>query len=119
MKGLERTDIEDIERHWHNFKLFVWFIKLEKRYVCFKKLLFLDKNKTPFDLFNLINKTNTTSVLMNNNLPNKIDRLWGSIFTYIPFSFSWHEKSVNSNYMENLSRKWNNFLSEHNYDLKK
>jgi len=117
MKDLTKTGIEDIERHWHNYRLFVWFIKLEKKYVFFKKLMFLDKGINPFYLFALINKVNYSSVLVNNDLPNKIDRLWGSVFTYIPFSFSWSEKDVDCQYMNNLSRKWNNFLVEHNYDV--
>ena len=117
MNDLRKTDIEDIERHWHNYRLFVWFIKLEKKYVFFKRLMFLDKGISPFYLFTLINNTNLDRIIINNTLPNKIDQLWGSIFTYVPFSFSWTEKDVDWRYMKNLSRKWNSFLVEHNYDI--
>jgi len=118
MNDLEKTDIEDIDRHWHNYRLFVWFLRLEKKYIFFKKTMFIEKNRTPFDLFTTINKTSLGSVFVHYcNTSNKVDMLWGSIFTYVPFvGFHWYEKDLNSDYMLNLTSKWVVFLDEHNYD---
>ena len=118
MNVIRKTDIEDIDRHWHNYRLFVWFLRLEKKYIFFKKRMFIEKNRTPFDLFTTINKTSLGSVFVHYcNTSNKVDKLWGSIFTYVPFvGFHWNEKDLNSNYMLNLTSKWVVFLDEHNYD---
>ena len=118
MKDLRKTDIEDIDRHWHNYRLFVWFLRLEKKYIFFKKTMFIEKNRTPFDLFKKINQTSLLSVLVHYcNTSNKVDKLWGSIFTYVPFiGFRWYEKDLNSDYMAKLTSRWVVFLDEHNYD---
>ena len=117
MKDLKKTDIEDIERHWYNYKLFVWFLKLEGKYIFFKKAMFIDKKRTPFDLFETINRTNIGSVVTRYDTPNKVDRMWGSIFIYIPFEgFSWVEKNLDVKSMRSLSRRWVDFLDGHNYD---
>lgn len=118
MNDSRKTDIEDIERHWHNYRLFVWFLRLEKKYIFFKKTMFIEKNRTPFDLFTTINQTSLGSVIVHYcNTSNKVDKLWGSIFTYMPFiGFHWCEKDLNPAYMLNLTSKWIVFLDEHNYD---
>jgi hypothetical protein len=59
----------------------------------------------------IINYKDTSSV---------IDKKWGSIFTYVPFSFSWYEEdNIDIKYMACLSNEWVNFLREHNYDKQK
>lgn len=120
MKDLRRTDIEGIERHWHNYKLLVWFLRLKGKYVFFKRMIFTDKNIMPYDLFKMMNLTSENSIIFNyKDTSSVIDKKWGSIFTYVPFSFRWWYSDVDLTYMDCLSKEWVNFLREHNYDKQK
>jgi hypothetical protein len=121
MKDLRKTDIEGIERHWHNYKLLVWFLRLKGKYVLFKRMIFTNKNMMPYDLFKKMNYTNFVSMIINyKDTSSVIDKKWGSIFTYVPFSFSWFEEdNIDIKYMACLSNEWVNFLREHNYDKQK
>lgn len=114
-------DIEDIERHKYNFRLFCMFLKQKKIYQTFKKLMFIDFNKTPYDLFVLMNETNLNRIIY--NIDGKYcvnDKKWSAVFTYIPFSnFYWGHKKGEIIYYDNmikLTKEWCDFLVENNYD---
>ena len=116
-------DIEDIERHKYNFRLFSKFLKQKHLYQTFKKIIFTNNSRTPYDLFILMNKTNITSIISNIGKGYCItDRKWSAIFTYIPFSrIYWDGKKgeINSyTSMSKLSTDWCYFLEENNYDNK-
>lgn len=120
MKDLRKTDIEGIERHWYNYKLFVWFLRIKGKYVFFKRKVFTNKNIMPYDLFEKMNSTSEHGIIFNYiDASSVIDKKWGSIFTYKPFSFSWFDSDVDIMYMHFLSNEWVNFLREHNYDKQK
>lgn len=120
MKDLTKTDIEGIERHWHNYKLLVWFLRIKGKYAFFKRMIFANKNITPYDLFKIMNNTYLGSIIIHySDTSNVIDKKWGSIFTYVPFSFSWLDDNVDLDYMHCLSNEWVAFLREHNYDKNK
>ena len=120
MKDLRKTDIEGIERHWYNYKLFVWFLRIKGKYVFFKRKFFTNKNIMPYDLFEKMNSASEHSIIFNyRDTSSVIDKKWGSIFTYKPFSFSWFDSDVDLMYMHCLSNEWVNFLREHNYDKQK
>ena len=120
MKDLRKTDIEGIERHWYNYKLFVWFLRIKGKYVFFKRKVFTNKNIMPYDLFEIMNSTSEHGIIFNYiDASSVIDKKWGNIFTYKPFSFSWFDSDVDLIYMHYLSNEWVNFLREHNYDKQK
>lgn len=120
MKDLTKTDIEGIERHWHNYKLLVWFLRIKGKYVFLKRMIFVNKNITPYDLFKRMNDTNLGRIIIHySDTSNVIDKKWGSIFTYVPFSFSWLDNNMDPNYMFCFSNEWVAFLREHNYDKNK
>jgi hypothetical protein len=120
MKDLTKTDIEGIERHWHNYKLLVWFLRIKGKYAFFKRMIFANKNITPYDLFKTMNNTHLGSIIIHySDTSSIIDKKWGSIFTYVPFSFSWLDSNVDLKYMQCLSDEWVVFLREHNYDKNK
>ena len=60
---LKRTDIEDIERHLWNYKLLVKFLKDERKYLTFKRILFDKYERSMYDLFELINVTNPAFII--------------------------------------------------------
>lgn len=120
MKDLTKTGIEGIERHWHNYKLLVWFLRIKGKYMFLKRMIFVNKNITPYDLFKRMNDASEGSIIIHySDVSNVIDKKWGSIFTYVPFSFSWFDDNVDPNYMHCLSNEWVAFLREHNYDKNK
>lgn len=120
MKDLTKTGIEGIERHWHNYKLLVWFLRIKGKYAFFKRMIFVNKNITPYDLFKRMDSTHLGSIIIHySDASNVIDKKWGSIFTYVPFSFSWLDSNVDLKYMHCLSDEWVAFLREHNYDKNK
>lgn len=119
MNDLKRMDIEGIERHWHNYKLFTWFLKKEKRYEIFRNAMFTKQNRTPLELFKIMNSTNSRKVLPQYLTNNFVDKMWGCIFTYTPFlGFSWYANyyGILPHQMRDITKKWVVFLSEHNYD---
>ena len=120
MRDLTKTDIEGIERHWHNYKLLVWFLRIKGKYAFFKRMIFANKNITPYDLFKRMNDASEGGIIFNyKDTSSVIDKKWGSIFTYVPFSFSWLDSNVDLKYMHCLSDEWVAFLREHNYDKNK
>lgn len=120
MKDLKKTGIEGIERHWYNYKLFVWFLRIKGKYVFFKRKFFTNKNIMPYDLFEIMNGASENCIIFNyRDTSSVIDKKWGSIFTYMPFSFSWHDSDVDIKYMFSISNEWVKFLREHNYDKQK
>jgi hypothetical protein len=120
MKDLRRTDIEGIERHWHNYKLLVWFLRIKGKYAFFKRMIFTNKNIMPYDLFEIMNRTSENCIIfIYKDTSSVIDKKWGSIFTYAPFSFYWCCSDVDLKYMDYLSKEWLKFLREHNYDKQK
>ena len=120
MKDLRKTGIEGIERHWHNYKLLVWFLRIKGKYAFFKRMIFVNKNITPYDLFKRMNDASEGSIIFRyRDASSVIDKKWGSIFTYVPFSFSWIGCNVDPKHMHRLSNEWVDFLREHNYDKNK
>jgi len=120
MKDLTKTGIEDIERHWHNYKLLVWFLRIKGKYAFFKRMIFVNKNIRPYDLFKRMNDTSLGSIVVHySDASSVIDKKWGSVFTYVPFGFSWLDSDVDTNYMYCLSNEWVAFLREHSYDKNK
>ena len=74
----------------------------------------------PYDLFEIMNSVSENNIIFHyRDTSNVIDKKWGSIFTYAPFSFYWFESDVDLEYMTYLSNEWVNFLREHNYDKQK
>ena len=122
MKDLEKMDIEGIDRHQHNFRLFMAFLKLRKIYF-FKKLLFTNRNLTPFDFFKILNKERPFFydhfLEKSQQFVNIIDRKWAIIFNFLPYIGSYwdcaflKERSINSNDMKKISNDWEKFLFEH------
>jgi hypothetical protein len=83
-------------------------------------MIFVNKNITPYDLFKTMNNTHLGSIIIHySDTSSIIDKKWGSIFTYVPFSFSWLDSNVDLKYMQCLSDEWVAFLREHNYDKNK
>lgn len=121
MKDLKKMDIEGIERHWYNFRMFTKFLKQRGLYQTFKKIIFTDSNRTPYDLFVTINKENIRNIITYLGRPYcEIDQKWGSVFSYNPFGrFHWIGKVgeiTNYDNMCKLSNEWHTFLRENNYD---
>ncbi len=114
-------DIEGIERHKHNFRMFCKFLKQKKIYQAFKKIIFTDSNRTPYDLFVTMNKANIRHIITHLGSGYcEMDQKWGSVFSYNPFGrFHWNgraEEITNYSNMCNLSHEWHAFLKENNYD---
>ena len=115
-------DIVDIKRHEHNFKILCKFLKQEKIYIPFKRQLFTKRNLTTNDFFNLIEKRWPNYFLgsFDSHLTHRIDKRWAIIFNYVPYLGGyWGEgdiKNIRLCEMEDLSKRWKEFLLEHNYD---
>ena len=113
-------DIEDIERHKYNFRLFSKFLKQEKKYLLIKRLMFEIPKRTPMDLFEVINNEDINHMLfLDSDLDmgyHEIDRKWSKVFRYTPFcSFYWSYDKSSPTYfklMDDLSEKWIKFLRE-------
>ena len=123
MKDLRKMDIEGIERHKYNFKLFCGFLKERKQYLFFKKIMFIDNNRLPNDLFKEINKANLSEIYFTlSDAYNIIDRKWCAVFSYTPFcKFNWNGKKGTPNHYDEMMKliyEWKAFLIEHNYDKK-
>ena len=112
-------DIEDIERHKYNFRLFCAFLKKEGIYLKFKKLIFTNINRTPNDLFKLMNETSMSRIIPNikDVCYDEIDRKWSAVFTFLPFcGFEWSTKNIGSwRHMMAISDNWCLYLIENNY----
>ena len=114
-------DIEGIERHKYNFRLFCMFLKGEHKYQKFKKLMFTNYERTPNDLFYDMNKARLASILTGLGGDYcEIDRKWSAVFSYKPFcKFSWGLMAPVYYEMMQLTHKWCVFLMENNYDKQK
>ena len=114
-------DIEGIERHQYNFKLFCRFLKERKQYQFFKRIMFINNNRTPNDLFKEINRSKIGNIFfVLGDRYNIIDRKWCAVFSYIPFcKFNWNGKKgtpTHPDEMYKLIFEWKAFLMENNYD---
>ena len=114
MNDLKRTDIEGIDTHLKNYKLLVRFLKDERKYAQFMDIFFYKKNRSIYDLFETINRTNLDAVLTNLSRYeySSIDALWSSIFTYVPFFCRWYKEDLDDNMMCHISSKWVEKLRE-------
>lgn len=122
MNDLGKTDIEGIDRHQHNFRLFMAFLKLRKIYF-FKKLVFTNRNLTPFDFFKILNKERPSCydhfIENSQQFVNIIDLKWAIIFNFLPYFGSYwdcdflKERSLSFNDMKKISNDWGKFLFEH------
>lgn len=109
--------IEDIERHIYNYKLFVAFLQKEKQYMRFKDIMFLKANRTPKELFKVINNTKLGFLMIKSRFVSPIDAKWSCIFSFVPFvGFYWSDFCLGRSFMENLSKKWISFLEENNFN---
>ena len=119
MNDLKKTDIEDIERHKHNFRMFCAFLKKEGIYLKFKELMFVRHKRSPNDLFISINEANVRNIsfVISSNLVRDIDKKWSAIFTYRPISgLDWFRDRLDYDTMMNIAYQWSNFLKENNFD---
>ena len=122
MNDLGKTDIEGIDRHQHNFRLFMMFLKLRKIYF-FKKLFFTNRNLTPSDFFKILNKERPFHydhfIKNSQQFVNIIDRKWAIIFIFLPYIGStwdctfFKERSISMSDMREISNDWIKFLFEH------
>ena len=113
-------DIADIERHKYNLKLMITFLKKEGKWPLFRYLMFTRHNRTPEELFETINKTNPSNVIMQLHTVDIKDRMWSSVFSYVPFcEFSWSMDIHDVKYMRDLHKRWASFLLENIFDKKR
>ena len=125
MRDLRETDIGDIERQIHNYRLFFAFLKKHNVYRLFRDKMFIDKGRTPYDLMKTITKDKPIYYgPITKSLANDIDKRWSSIFLFVPYYGGYW-----SDYMHvvvrrlsgfkglaELSDKWKEFLYNNNYD---
>ena len=112
--------IEDIERHKHNYKLFVMFLKKRGLYMKFKKIMFINRNIMPIDLFVIMNQNPIHNIFYyytpNGHL---VDKKWSAVFSYVPFlGCHWTDENLEAKKMNVLTKEWSNYLSENNFDKK-
>lgn len=116
---LKRTDIEDIERHLWNYKLLVKFLKDERKYLTFKRILFDKYERSMYDLFELINVTNPAFIIFETSFQNKTDAVWSVIFSNTTFVGDWRYDNLIVGDMIKMCRRWAKFLKENNFDKQK
>lgn len=116
---LKRTDIEDIERHLWNYKLLVKFLKDERKYLTFKRILFDKYERSMYDLFELINVTNPAFIIFETGFQNKTDAVWSVIFSNTTFVGDWRYDNLIVGDMIKMCRRWAKFLKENNFDKQK
>ena len=118
MNGLRRTDIEGIDRHIHNYKLLIWFLKIEGKYSFFRYRIFTRHNRDALQLFNDMNSHSRNEIIGKLSTANDIDYKWSSIFSFRPFSgLKWDEDGLDYYEMNELRNRWVKFLDEHNYSI--
>ena len=118
MNGLRKTGIEGIDRHIHNYKLLIWFLKIEGKYSFFRYEIFTKHNRNALQLFNDMNFYSRHVILGRLSTENDIDYKWGSIFTFRPFSrLDWYKDGLDYHEMNELCDRWVKFLKEHNYSI--
>ena len=128
MRDLREMDIGDIDRQMYNYRLFFAFLKKHNVYRLFRKKMFSDKNRTPYDLMKTI--TNDGPVCRGSviqSLANDIDKRWSNIFLYVPYYGGyWNDymhvvvrRLSGLKGIAELSDKWKEFLYNNNYDKMK
>ena len=121
MNDLGKMAIADIDRHKHNFKLFMTFLKLNKIYF-FKKFLF--SKRTPYDIFQTINENypRTYNGSFSSQLSNEIDKRWALMFIYVPYLGGYWDnhffitRSIFATRMSEISESWKRYLYNHKLD---
>ena len=116
---LKRTDIEDIERHLWNYKLLIKFLKDERKYLTFKRILFDKYERSMYDLFELINVTKPTFITFETSFQNKTDAVWSHIFSNMTFVGDWRYDNLIVDDMIKMCLRWAKFLEENNFDKQK
>ena len=116
---LKRTDIEDIERHLWNYKLLVKFLKDERKYFTFKRILFDKYERSMYDLFELINVTRPAFITFETGFQNKTDAVWSHIFSNMTFVGDWRYDNLIADDMIKMCLRWAKFLKENNFDKQK
>lgn len=115
-------DIEGIERHRYNFKIFCQFLKQEKIYLPIKRQIFINRNLLPNDFFEKIDREYPISFSgsFDSYLTDRIDKRWAIIFFYVPYLGGfWGEgelRRFTTERMIEISNGWKEFLFIHNYD---
>ena len=115
-------DIEDIERHKYNFKIFCQFLKQEKIYLPIKRQIFINRNLSPNDFFEIIDREYPISFSwsFDSYLSDRIDKRWAIVFSYVPYLGGyWGEgelRRFTTERMAEISNGWKEFLFKHNYD---
>lgn len=122
MKDTKRMDIEGIERHERNFRLFMAFLKFNKIYFI-KKLIFDERKRKPCDLFITMNLDRPNRYDYFNKsyaFENNIDRAWAIIFQYLPYFGSYWDcdffkcRSMYVPRISIISNEWMKYLMEYN-----
>ena len=116
---LKRTDIEDIERHLWNYKLLIKFLKDERKYLTFKRILFDKYERSMYDLFELINVTKPAFITFETGFQNKTDAVWSDIFSNMTFVGDWRYDNLIVDDMIKMCLRWAKFLEENNFDKQK
>lgn len=116
---LKRTDIEDIERHLWNYKLLIKFLKDERKYLTFKRILFDKYERSMYDLFELINVTKPAFITFETGFQNKTDAVWSVIFSNMTFVGDWRYDNLIVDDMIKMCLRWAKFLEENNFDKQK
>ena len=129
MRDLKGMGIEDIERQIHNYRLFFAFLKKHNVYRLFRKKMFSDINRTPYDLMRTIVEEYPAHYGgdFGSLLTNRIDKRWALVLIFVPyFGGVWDTKlredlpkvcDIKS--LMSLNNKWKEFLYNNNYDKMK
>ena len=122
MNDSRKTDIEDIDRHEHNFRWFMAFLKLNNIYFL-KKVIFEDSKRTKYDLFELINSDYPVwyTYPFDSELNHVIDKRWAIIFNFRPYlGHYWSDECIghrcDHKRMLEIVQLWKEYLYNNRFD---
>ena len=122
MKDSRKTDIEGIDRHEYNFRVFMAFLKMNKIYF-FKRVIFDDTKRNKHDFFYCLDNDHPFkySGVFSNKLENEIDRRWSIIFNYVPYlrhfwSDTCIKKHCNQEEMYKIANSWKEYLYNNKFN---
>ena len=118
MKDLKKMDIEDIDKHIFCYKLLFRFLRQEKVYKKFINILFISTNRSIYDLFEIINRQNPSTIIMflDEDYPMAY-RKWSAIFNCRPFfGHYWDRIGLDIDNMHEFCKRWYKFL-ENNIEI--
>ena len=116
MRDLKEMGIEDIERQIHNYRLF-------------RKKMFSDINRTPYDLMRTIVEEYPAHYGgdFGSLLTNMIDKRWALVLIFVPYFGGYWDTKLREDLpkvcdiknLMSLHNKWKEFLYNNNYDKMK